>query len=76
MSYADIMRIYGSCRNIAVRMIPVPFISPYISSLWLGLITPLYARIGRKLIQSIVHSTVVSDESALKVFKIKPMGGQ
>ena len=74
VSYADIMRTYGSCRNIAVRMIPVPFLSPYISSLWLGLITPLYARIGRKLIQSIVHSTVVRDESALKVFNIKPMG--
>ena len=74
VSYADIMRIYGSCRNIGVRMIPVPFLSPYISSLWLGLITPLYARIGRKLIESIVHPTVVRDESALKVFKIQPMG--
>ena len=74
VSYADIMRIYGSCRNIGVRMIPVPVLSPYISSLWLGLITPLYARIGRKLIESIVHPTVVRDESALKVFKIQPMG--
>ena len=74
VSYADIMRIYGSCRNIAVRMIPVPLLSPYISSLWLGLITPLYARIGRKLIQSIVHPTVVRDKSALKDFNIKPMG--
>ena len=74
VSYADIMRIYGGCRNIGVRMIPVPFLSPHISSLWLGLITPLYARIGRKLIQSIVHPTVVCDESALKVFNIQPMG--
>ena len=74
VSYADIMRIYGSCRNISVCMIPVPVLSPYISSLWLGLITPLYARIGRKLIESIVHPTVVRDESALKVFKIQPMG--
>ena len=74
VSYADIMRIYGSCRNIGVRMIPVPVLSPYISSLWLGLITPLYARIGRKLIESIVHPTVVRDESALKVFNIQPMG--
>ena len=74
VSYADIMRIYGSCRNIAVRMIPVPLLSPYISSLWLGLITPLYARIGRKLIQSIVHPTVVREKSALKDFNIKPMG--
>jgi uncharacterized protein YbjT (DUF2867 family) len=74
VSYADIMRIYGSCLNIAVRMIPVPLLSPYISSLWLGLITPLYARIGRKLIQSIVHPTVVREKSALKDFNIKPMG--
>ena len=74
VSYADIMRIYGSCRNIGVRMIPVPVLSPYISSLWLGLVTPLYARIGRKLIQSIVHPTVVRDESALKEFNIQPMG--
>jgi len=55
-------------------MISVPILSPYISSLWLGLITPLYARIGRKLIQSIVHPTIVRDESALKIFKVKPMG--
>jgi hypothetical protein len=55
-------------------MIPVPLLSPYISSLWLGLITPLYARIGRKLIQSIVHPTVVREKSALKDFNIKPMG--
>ena len=65
VSYADIMRIYGSCRNIGVRMIPVPVLSRYIYSLWLGLVTPMNARIGRKLIQSIVHPTVVRDESAL-----------
>ena len=74
LSYADIMRTYGSCCNIRVRMIPVPVLTPYLSSLWLGLVTPLYARIGRKLIESIVHPTVVRDESALKVFNIQPMG--
>jgi hypothetical protein len=42
--------------------------------LWLGFVTPLYARIGRKLIESIVHSTVVRDDSALKTFEIRPMG--
>jgi hypothetical protein len=38
------------------------------------LVTPLYARIGRKLIESIVHSTVVRDRSALDTFDIRPMG--
>jgi hypothetical protein len=49
-------------------------LSPYVSSLWLGLITPLYARVGRKLIQSIVHPTVVRDDIALRTFAVRPMG--
>src|SRR5476651_2718182 len=52
----------------------VPVLTPFLSSLWLGLITPLYARIGRKLIESIVHSTVVRDASALAVFDVHPVG--
>jgi hypothetical protein len=55
-------------------MIPVPVLTPYLSSLWLGLVTPLYARVGRKLIESIVHSTVVCDLSALETFDVRPMG--
>ncbi len=74
VSYADIMKAYARHRGMRIRMIPVPVLTPFISSLWLGLITPLYARIGRKLIESIVHSTVVRDDSALRIFPIRPMG--
>tara|TARA_B100000579_G_scaffold426780_1_gene434469 strand:- start:1022 stop:2269 length:1248 start_codon:yes stop_codon:yes gene_type:complete len=74
VSYLDIMRIYAKNINKRVLMIPVPVLTPYLSSLWLGLITPLYARIGRKLVESIVHSTVVRDDTALENFKIKPIG--
>jgi len=74
VSYADFMRTYARARGMRLRMIPVPFLTPLLSSLWLGLVTPLYARIGRKLIQSIVHSTVVRNDAALGVFNIRPMG--
>jgi len=74
VSYADIMHTYARQRKIHLRMIPVPVLTPYISSLWLGLITPLYARIGRKLIESIVHSTVVRDSAALTTFPCRPIG--
>ncbi|MBP2672339.1 MAG: 3 beta-hydroxysteroid dehydrogenase/Delta 5--_4-isomerase, partial [candidate division NC10 bacterium] len=74
ISYADIMRTYARHRGIKLRMIPVPVLTPFLSSLWLGLITPLYARIGRKLIESIVHSTVVRDTAALRAFDIRPAG--
>ena len=74
MSYADIMRTYARQRGIRLRMIPVPVLTPFLSSLWLGLVTPLYARIGRKLIESITHATVVKDDQALRTFAIRPMG--
>ena len=74
VSYADIMKAYARRRGMKLRMISVPVLTPFLSSLWLGLITPLYARIGRKLIQSIVHSTIVHDPTALEVFDIHPVG--
>ncbi len=74
MSYADIMRVYARQRGMRCRMIPVPVLTPFLSSLWLGFITPLYARIGRKLVASIVHTTVVRDNSALTTFAIRPIG--
>jgi hypothetical protein len=42
--------------------------------LWLGLVTPLYARVGRKLVDSLRHPTVVRDDSAQRLFSIKPVG--
>jgi uncharacterized protein YbjT (DUF2867 family) len=74
VTYAQIMRAYARQRGMHLRMIPVPVLTPFLSSLWLGLITPLYARIGRKLIESIVHSTIVRDNSARMKFAIHPMG--
>jgi uncharacterized protein YbjT (DUF2867 family) len=74
VSYADIMLEYARQRGIQRRMISVPVLTPYLSSLWLGLVTPLYARIGRKLIESIIHPTVVLDPAALKTFAVRPMG--
>lgn len=74
VTYGDIMRTYARQRGKRRWMIPVPFLTPFLSSLWLGLVTPLYARIGRKLIESIVHTTVVRDDSARKTFAVRPMG--
>lgn len=74
VSYGDLMREYARQRGLRRPMIPVPILTPWLSSLWLGLVTPLYARIGRKLIQSIQHPTVVRDESARHDFAVRPVG--
>lgn len=74
VTYGDLMREYARQRGLWRAMIRVPVLTPWLSSLWLGLVTPLYARVGRKLIQSIRHPTLVTDPSALDVFPIKPRG--
>ncbi len=73
MSYVDLMKEYGNQKGLKRLIIPVPVLSPRLSSLWLGLVTPLYARVGRKLIESMRHDTVVEDDSAIKTFSVKPM---
>ena len=75
VSYGDLMREYARQRQLRRLMIPVPLLTPRLSSLWLGLVTPLYARIGRKLIDSIRHPTVVRDSAARQTFPhIRPQG--
>lgn len=74
VSYADMMRAYGRQRGLNPLILPVPVLTPWLSALWLGLVTPLYARIGRAIIESIVHVTVVRDNAALATFSVRPMG--
>jgi uncharacterized protein YbjT (DUF2867 family) len=72
VSYGELMREYARQRGLRRLMISVPVLTPRLSSLWLRLVTPRYARVGRKLIDSIRYQTVVQDDSALRVFAIRP----
>jgi uncharacterized protein YbjT (DUF2867 family)/tryptophan-rich sensory protein len=74
VSYGELMREYAGQRGLRRLLIRVPVLTPRLSSLWLGLVTPLYARIGRKLIDSIRHPTLVRNPSALADFDIRPVG--
>jgi uncharacterized protein YbjT (DUF2867 family) len=73
LSYRDIMRSYAEERGLKRWMIPVPLLSPRLSSLWLGLVTPIYARVGRSLVESLRHPTVVRDPAARETFPVRPM---
>lgn len=74
VSYGDLMREYARQRGLRRSMIRVPVLTPRLSSLWLGLVTPIYARVGRKLIASIKNPSVIRDDSALRAFRIRPRG--
>jgi uncharacterized protein YbjT (DUF2867 family) len=74
VSYVDIMREYARQRGLKRYMLRLPILTPWLSSLWLGLVTPLYARVGRKLIDGVRNETVVEDERAANEFDIRPRG--
>ena len=73
-TYGDLMREYARQRGLRRLLIRVPVLTPRLSSLWLGLVTPVYARVGRKLIESLPHETVVRNQRALERFPIRPRG--
>jgi uncharacterized protein YbjT (DUF2867 family) len=74
VTYGGLMREYARQRGLKRLLIPVPFLTPRLSSLWLGLVTPLYARVGRKLVDSMRNPTVIRDPAALAAFPVRPRG--
>jgi uncharacterized protein YbjT (DUF2867 family) len=74
VSYGELMREYARQRGLHRLMIPVPVLTPHLSSLWLGLVTPVYARVGRELVEGLRNETVVRDPSARRVFRVRPRG--
>lgn len=72
VSYGDIMLEYARQRSLRRLVIPVPVITPRLSSLWLGLVTPVFARIGRELIDGVRHPTVVRDPEPASSYGVEP----
>jgi len=54
--------------------IPVPLITPWLSSLWIGLVTPVDAGVARPLVEGLATPTVVTDSSAADLFDVRPIG--
>ncbi len=75
-SYEGIMREYARQRGLRRLIIPVPWLSPWLSSFWLALVTPLYYRVGRWLIEGVKNETIIHHRAALEAFSIRPRGVQ
>jgi hypothetical protein len=68
------MREYSRQRKLRRWFIAVPFLSPGLSSRWLTLITPVYASMGRFLIESVRTPSVVRRPEAGSIFQVRPIG--
>jgi uncharacterized protein YbjT (DUF2867 family) len=68
LTYADMMRVYAQVRNLRRLIIPVPVLTPRLSSFWVHWITPVSASIARPLIEGLRNELVVRDELARDLF--------
>lgn len=72
-SYGGLIREYARQRGYRRLILPIPVLTPRLSSLWLGLVTPVQAHIGGKLLEGVRNETVVRDDRALRDFAVRPV---
>jgi uncharacterized protein YbjT (DUF2867 family) len=73
LTYGEMLDAMARALGVRPRpKIPVPFITPWLSSLWIGLVTPVDAGVARPLIEGLSTETVVTDDSARRLFDIEP----
>ncbi|QDI89572.1 NAD-dependent epimerase/dehydratase family protein [Candidatus Nitrosopumilus sp. SW] len=70
ITYEELMRVYSAYLNKNLFVIQIPFLTTRLSSYWVDLITPVKASLARPLIDSLVHDTVVTDDSITKIIPI------
>lgn len=62
LRYRDMMHIYAEEAGLPHRwIVPVPVLTPALSSVWVGLVTPLPSALARPLVESLVNEVVVTD---------------
>jgi uncharacterized protein YbjT (DUF2867 family) len=74
LSYGDMLvRMAVAMGKRPRPQLPVPFITPWLSALWLGLVTPVHAKVARPLVEGLTTATVVTDPAGAEPFGIAPL---
>lgn len=75
LSYGDMLdRMAQSLGKRPRPKLPAPVLSPRLSSLWIGLVTPVDAGVARPLIEGLRTETTVTDPTAARLFGVAPIG--
>ncbi|HUV26022.1 MAG TPA: SDR family oxidoreductase [Anaerolineales bacterium] len=75
LTYGEMMTEYASVRGLSRRLIPVPVLTPRLSSHWVHWITPIPSEIAQPLIEGLRNEVILHSDLANEIFPhIKPMG--
>jgi uncharacterized protein YbjT (DUF2867 family) len=74
LTYGEMLDRMAEALDVRHRpRLPVPLLTPWLSSLWIGLVTPVDAAIARPLIEGLSTRTTVTDDTDAARFEITPM---
>ncbi len=74
VTYRDMMLGYARLRGLKRWLVPVPALTPRLSSHWVHWMTPIPAGIARPLIEGLRNEVVVRDDAARQLFPgIRPL---
>jgi len=74
LEYVDMMRRVAAIKGRPLVVVPVPLLTPGLSSRWLSLVTDLDTQTGRSLVDSMRNEVVVRDDSIRALVPFEPMG--
>ncbi len=75
VTYLDLMRIMAEERGLRPRLvIPVPVLTPRLSSLWIHLVTPVSHRIARPLAEGLRNPVICRDDEAMRLMPQRLLG--
>ncbi len=75
LSYEAMMRSHARIAGLRPRLIlPVPLLSPSLSSLWVGLVTPVPAGLARPLVESLRNEVVCAEHDIASYLPEPPYG--
>ncbi len=74
LTYAEMMLGYAKARGLKRWLLPLPFLTPRLSSYWVHLVTPIPATLARPLIDGLRNEVIVRHAVAEKLFpNIRPL---
>jgi uncharacterized protein YbjT (DUF2867 family) len=73
LSYSTMLRRVAVIENRPQLLLPVPLLTPWLSSLWLTLVTDIDTGTGRALVDSMTNEAIVRDQSVKDLIPIRPM---
>jgi uncharacterized protein YbjT (DUF2867 family) len=74
LRYSDMLQRVATVKHRPLPIVPVPLLSPGLSSRWLSLVTDVDTQAGRSLVDSMANEVVVQDDSIREVVPFEPMG--